>query len=400
MRILFSTIGSRGDVQPVLAFALQLKSLGHEVRICAPPDFQDWIESKGVTFFPLGPPVRTFAAPRPAGASITTEQHRMMAAATVETQFDTLTQAAEGCDRIVAATALQLAARSIAEAEGIPYVFAGYAPVVFPSSHHAPPPMPGCTWPTSGDHVDLWAQEAARMEELFGAAVNTRRRTLGLTAISDVRNHMVGAQPFLAADPLLAPWPDPDDQSVFQTGAWLLADDRPLSPRLQSFLDGGPPPVYFGFGSTWMPREAGQQVLTAIRALGLRAIVSEGWFEEAWIREAPGVISIPDTNFQALFPRVAAIVHHGGAGTTTAAAIAGVPHVVLPARYDQHYWAHRVQTLGIGCALPAAPLTADALIAGINQSLSREVTSRARSLAASVRLDGIDVASQKLLAPA
>src|SRR5512135_964511 len=112
MRVLLSTIGSRGDVQPLVALALQLKGLGQEARLCVPPDFREWIESLGIPVTPMGPEVRKFAASRPMAttpqAPPTPEQRRQMGEATVATQFETITAAAQGCDVIVAATALQI----------------------------------------------------------------------------------------------------------------------------------------------------------------------------------------------------------------------------------------------------------------------------------------------------
>jgi len=199
-----------------------LKALGHETRVCAPPDFRGWIESLGIPVIPIGPELRTFAASRPTATppqkSLTTEQRRQMAEATVATQFETLTSAAQECDMIIAATALQVAARSVAEKMGIPYVFAAYAPVVLPSPHHGPPPLPplpGQAPPTTNDNSELWAQNAARFNDLFGTAVNARRASLGLAEISDVRSHMMTDQPWLAADATLGPWPDPTDSRVF-----------------------------------------------------------------------------------------------------------------------------------------------------------------------------------------
>jgi hypothetical protein len=98
-----------------------------------------------------------------------------MAEATVATQFETLTAAAQGCDIIVAATALQIAARSVAEKMGIPYVFAAYSPTVLPSPHHPPPPLPplpGQTPPSTNDNGELWARNATRFHDLFGPALN------------------------------------------------------------------------------------------------------------------------------------------------------------------------------------------------------------------------------------
>jgi vancomycin aglycone glucosyltransferase len=403
MRILFSTIGSRGDVQPIVALASHLKALGHEVRVCLPPDFREWIESLGIPVTPIGPEVRRFAASRPKAPQpqkpLTAEQRRQMAEATVTTQFETLTSAAQGCDVIVAATALQVAARSVAEKLGIPYVFAAYAPVVLPSPHHAPPslpPLPGQAPPTTNDNSELWARDAARFNDLFAAPVNARRASLGLAEISDVRSHMMTDQPWLAADRELAPWPGVTDSRVFQTGAWILPDERPLSRDLGRFLEGDPP-IYFGFGSTRAPEEAGPAMLHAARALGRRAIVSKGWFDDSPVENTRDCLSIGEVNVHALFARVAAVVHHGGAGTTTAAALAGVPQVVIPNHYDQHYWAQRVHTLSIGVAHAAGAPTRDSLASALAQSLRPEVATRARAVACTMCRYGTKVAVERLL---
>src|SRR5512136_2836631 len=123
IRVLLSTIGSRGDVQPLVALGLQLKALGQEVRLCVPPDFREWIDGLGIPVTPIGPEVRKATAPGPAATpgSPSPERRRQLAEATVATQFETITAAAEGCDVVVGATALQIAAPSVAEVMGIPY---------------------------------------------------------------------------------------------------------------------------------------------------------------------------------------------------------------------------------------------------------------------------------------
>ena len=406
MRVMLSTIGSRGDVQPLVALASHLKALGHGVRVCAPPDFREWIESLGIPVTPIGPEVRKFAASRQMAtqpqAPPTPEQRRQMAEATVATQFETITAAAHGCDIIVAATALQIAARSVAEKMGIPHIFVAYSPIVLPSSHHPPPPLPplpGQAPPSTNDNRELWARDAARFNDLFGAALNAHRASLGLTPVSDARSHMVTDRPWLAADPTLGPWPDPTNEGVFQTGAWILPDERPLSRELDIFLESGEPPIYFGFGSTRAPQDAGQVMLQAARALGRRAIVSRGWFDDVLLVEnRADCLSIGEVNVRALFSRVAAVVHHGGAGTTTAAALAGAPQVVIPDRYDQHYWAQRVHILGIGAAHAPSTPTIDSLASALERTLRPDVAARARSIAAAVRRDGTQIAAERLIA--
>ena len=406
MRVLLSTIGSRGDVQPLVALASQLRALRQEVRLCVPPDFRDWIESLGIPVTPIGPEVRKWTASSPPAtlAPPSPERRRQLIEDTVAIQFETITAAAQGCDIIVAATALQIAARSVAERMGIPYVFAAYCPTVLPSLHHAPPPLPPIPGqtpaPATADNRELWVRDAERLNDSFGIALNSRRASMGLAPVRDVRSYMFTDRPWLAADPTLAPWPDPEDQAVFQAGAWILSDERPLSPELERFLETGEPPVYFGFGSMRTPQDLSQVIIQTARTLGRRAIVSRGWADLSLVDNEPDCLAIGEVNLQALFKRVAAVVHHGGAWTTTAAALAGVPQVVVPRMYDQHYWAQRIHHLGIGTAHAPGTPTTDSLTSALEHTLQPDVTARAQSIATSVRSDGAQAAAQRLITAA
>ena len=400
MRVLLSTIGSRGDVQPLVGLAWQLKRLGQDVRLCVPPDFREWIEPLGMPVTPIGPELRSTGKAQPSGAPLTPEQRRRMIEGTVVAQFDTIAAAAQGCDVIVGATALQVGAPSVAEKLGIQYFFAAYCPAVLPSPRHAPPvlaalgdkPAPALT-----DYSELWIQDAARWNDGWRSPINAHRASLGLSPISDVRSYVLTDRPWLAADQTLGPWPDAPDGAVFQTGAWILPDDRPLAVELEVFLDAGEPPVYFGFGSIRAPGDLSRVMIASARALGRRAIVSRGWAELALPDGEPDCLAIGEVNQQALFQRVAAVVHHGGAGTTTAAARAGAPQVVIPQHYDQHYWAQRVQQLGLGTAhAPGSPTTAS-LTSALRHTLQPEVATRARSIAAAVRGDGAQAAATYLM---
>jgi len=258
--------------------------------------------------------------------------------------------------------------------------------------------MPGqMPAPATADHRELWARDAERVAGTFGAALNAHRVSLGLAPVCDVRRHMFTDRPWLPADPTLAPWPDPADGAVFQTGAWILSDERPLSSELSRFLDAGEPPVYFGFGSMGATQGVGPLMVQTARALGRRAVVSRGWADLSVVDDDPDCLAIGEENFQALFQRVAAVVHHGGAGTTTSAALAGTPQVIVPQIYDQHYWARRIQDLGIGTAhAPGAPTT-DSLTRALEHALSPDVSARARSIATAVHRDGARVAAERLI---
>ena len=399
MRVLLSAIGSRGDVQPVMALASRLKALGQEVRVCAPPDFRDWIGSLGIPFTPIGPELTSTAKAAAPAAPPTAEQRRQMVEGTVATQFATIPVAAQGCDVIVVGGYLVVAARTVAEQMGVPYVFAGYCPTSLPSPQHAPTPLTMLGEKPSDGTVDnrtLWARDAERWNDIWGAALNSHRASAGLAAVTDVRGHMFTAEPWLAADPTLAPWPEGAGPTVVQTGAWLLPDERPLSPELEAFLDAGDPPVYFGFGSIRAPQSLGRSMIEAARSLGRRAIVLRGWTDLRLLDDGPDCLSIGEVNQQALFRRVAVAVHHGGAGTTTAAALAGAPQVVLPQSYDQHYFAQRVQQLGIGAAHASGAPTADSLAEALGQALRPDVAADARRVAAAVRTDGTETAAARL----
>jgi vancomycin aglycone glucosyltransferase len=245
----------------------------------------------------------------------------------------------------------------------------------------------------AADNRTLWDQQAQRWNELFGPPLNQQRAALGLDPVSDVRSYMFTDQPLLAADPTLAPWPTPSGLQVMQTGAWMLSDQRPLPAELQAFLTAGESPIYFGFGSMHTPQETSRTMIEAARALRRRAIVLSGWADLALIDDQPDCLSISEVNVQELFPHVAAVVHHGGAGTTTAAARAGAPQVVVPHRYDQYYFAERIDHLGVGVAHPPTLPTVDSLVAALNRALQPEVADRAKSLATAVRLDGATTAA-------
>jgi vancomycin aglycone glucosyltransferase len=381
MRALLSTIGSRGDVQPLLALAVRLRELGHEARLCAPPDFRELSEAHGLPFVPVGPRVRSGPAGDPEDAI----------ADMVAGQFATLRAAADGCDVLVGCNQLQVATPSVAELLGLRYVFADYSPIAFPSPHHLPPRLPGPRPEPGADPRTMWVREAERRNAMFGPALNEQRAAAGLAPVTDVLSHLLTDRPLLAADPALAPWPGSDldvTQDVTQTGAWLLRDERPLPPEVTGFLADGEPPVYFGFGSMRSPRSTGTAAVEAARALGRRAIVLRGW-GELDLGDAPDCLAITEVNVQALFPRVAAVVHHGGAGTTTAAALAGVPQVVVPHLYDQYYFAERVEVLGIGAA------GEESLTDALTRALVPEVAAAARAF--EVRTDGARVAAEYVL---
>jgi vancomycin aglycone glucosyltransferase len=402
-KVLISTIGSRGEVQPVLALAIEIKALGHHPILCVPPDFKEWVESFGIECVTLGPDVRKFVRTTAdtKRAKPTRAQIRQMVRGSVDEQFRVMTEAARGCDLVVVAGDLIHAGRSIADSLNVPYIHAIYCPVTLKSADHPPPTlgMVGHSQRLPGwINRILWKAGERHWNGLYREALNEHRATLGLTPVRNVPAHIATQNPWLAVDSAIAPFNASKKMRVTSTGAWFLKDDRPLPDALERFLAAGPAPIYFGFGSMGAKASASRTLIEAARALGRRAVISQGWGNLEAIDSKSDCIAIGDVSHENLFPRVAAIVHHGGAGTTTAAARAGKPQVIVPHLYDQYYWAHRVQRLGVGVSPgKVSQLTGDKLIAALRQCLRPEVAVCAVELASRIETRGAQNAAQRLM---
>ncbi len=370
MRVVLSTYGSRGDVEPMAALAVALRALGADVAVCAPPDdeFAALLDTAGVPVIPFGRPWRSWERP-----STPVERTRRVAEF-IEAQYRTVAAAAAQADVLLASAMSIFVARSVAEKAAIAHRYAAFSPTV------------------------LSDPDAQNWEALFGPSINAHRASIGLPPVADVREFMFTDRPFLAADPTLGPLAHTLDPAVVQTGAWILPDERPLPPDLVAFLDAGRPPVYVGFGSMRAPQDVARAAIEAIRAQGRRALVARGWAELALIDDREDCFAVGEVNQQALFGAVAAVVHHGGAGTTTTAARAGAAQVVVPqAGGDQPYWGRRVAELGIGAAIDGPTPTAESLSDALRTALGPETRSRATAVAATIRTDGATVAAGRLV---
>ncbi|ARF53117.1 glycosyl transferase [Streptomyces gilvosporeus] len=399
MRVLLSTYGSRGDVEPLAGLAVQLRALGAEVRVCAPPDedFARRLADVGVALVPVGRSARAWTKAAPPPSSLP-----QRAAEVIAGQFDAIPAAAEGCDALVATGMMPAAAGalSVAEKLGIRSVSVTFQQLTLPSPHRPPLAYPGRPLPSEvTDNRELWDLDAQSINALFGAALNTHRVANGLPPVDDVRAYVLGDRPWLATDPVLDPWQPTPDLDVVQTGAWILPDVHPLPAELVAFLDAGTPPVYVGFGS--MPMHGSADVakvaMEAVREQGRRAVVARGWADLAPIDGQEDCFVVGEVNQHALFARVAAVVHHGGAGTTTTATRAGASQVVVPQAADQPYWAGRVADLGIGVAHDGPTPTVESLSAALGTALAPETRARATAVAGMIRADGATVAARLLL---
>ena len=371
VRVLLAPHGTRGDVQPMVAFALALRSRGHRVSFVVPSNFVGWIRAHGFDAESNGiDAVEVLRAAGPNLQSIRWQwRHVVDLTATL---FASVAAASAGAEVIVGA-GLQPAASSVAEWREVPYANVMYCPCVMPG-RAAPPPIVRTQSFPPWINALLWQLGGPLVDVATRGAINRGRATLGLEPIDRPLAHIAGARTILAADRDLAPLGDDAPASAVGTDAWILEEPAELPPHVAAFLDLDPPPVYVGFGSMVSRHvpELAAHAVDAVRAVGHRAIIVGGWAQlDRHVEPSSDVLTIDAVPHDVVFPRVAAVVHHGGAGTTTAAARAGAPQVVLPHILDQYYWAHRVRQLGLGPrGLPVALVTADILADRIDAAVN------------------------------
>ncbi len=351
MEIVLAIFGSEGDVRPNLALGRALQHRGHVVRVLSSPDSRELVAAAGLAFQPVGSDVRALMAAK--ARYCIDRPARAAGPMTRALKIDLRKQFRElpgliGRPDLVIGSGLMLAGPSVAEAIGRPYCHTLFAPVALRSLAHGPAVFP-FQWGGPLLNRLLWCLADAGLNASLRGLLNRGRRRLGLAPVTNVYAHLA-ARALLAIDPELAPLPADAAPFCPQTGYWHLASASGLSPRLERFLDRNPAPVYIGFGSMGDPHagRTARAVTQAIRWAGVRAVVQAGW-AGLQVRENERVLAVSGRlPHDRLFPRVAAVIHHGGAGTVSTAARAGVPQVLAPHLLDQYYWGRQVHRLGLG----------------------------------------------------
>jgi vancomycin aglycone glucosyltransferase len=403
MRILLAPHGTRGDVQPIVALAVALRARGHVVLLTVPANFVSWVRGYGFDTESDGIDVETHLRSAGTGLQSLSWQMRYLSHIT-PLLFEPVARASEGCGLILGA-GLQFAAASVAQWRNVPYAHGVFCPCATPSSATPPPNVHRQTLPRWINRL-LWKVGGPMADLALRGHINRGRATLGLQPLDSPISQLLKGRTILAADRDLGPLPDDAPKSAMSTDAWVLDEPVTLDPRVEAFLQQGPAPIYIGFGSMIAPRipELVARAVAAVRAVGGRAVIAGGWASlEAHIEEADDVLTVGNVPHSLILPRVAAAVHHGGAGTTTAAARAGVPQVLLPHILDQYYWAHRVEVLGLGPrALPVELATCDVLSDRISRAVSDPlIRERVNRLAPAVAArNGVTTAVEHLEAAA
>jgi sterol 3beta-glucosyltransferase len=382
MHITIVAVGSRGDVQPCVALGLGLRQAGYRVRIATHDIFADFVSRYGLEFAPIeGDPRQTMAEEsgqewQKSGKSLVRFVRGMRNLFTFESLKKSLNDTVEAChgtDAILY-TVLGAAGYHVAEMLKVPSLYVLLQPL---SRTRECPSILSPALPLGGGYN--WLTHVLSEQfvwQMVRVPINQwRRETLKLKPLP-VRGPFdllyEKQMPFMYGfSPLVVPRPHdwPDWHHI--TGYWFLdgVDDWSPPTGLVDFLASGPKPIYVGFGSM-SGRTARRLASLAIEAVTMskqRAVLLGGWAEAHDLDLPDQVYTIESAPHEWLFPQMAAVVHHGGAGTTAA----GLPSVITPFFGDQPYWGQRVHALGVGPRpIPRAKLTAKRLADAIAQAVT------------------------------
>jgi sterol 3beta-glucosyltransferase len=390
MKALILTLGTRGDVQPFVALAQQLQQRGHDTVVAAPARFDDLVTSRGVPFAGLDDgPLQLLDAGSAIGDVATGGVRaklalmRRMPAMFSRVLLDCWQVASAGpgagADLIVH-NGQVIAGQHVAEKLGVPAVLALPMPMYMPTAEFPWPGQQFPPWlPPSMNRLTYAGMKAPAM--MFGHTVDRWRADLGLPRRQGRHDPLKrpdgGPVPVLhAVSPAVLPRPADWPRSAQVTGYWFVRDGKAATGPVfnEAVLQhNGEPLVFVGFGSMAGPDAAGttRVVLEALRLAGVRGLLATGW---GGLRELPSsadVFVAGEIPHETVLPRMAAVVHHGGAGTTAATVRAGVPQVVCPFVGDQPFWGRRMQQLGVAPEpIPQPRLAASTLAAAIRQAVT------------------------------
>lgn len=414
MLIAILAAGTRGDVQPAIALGRGLRARGYRVRLFVGAEFADWVASHGLEPAPASFTIRAMMGSRIGRAwaeegNNPLRQVRLMKALidNFPAGTDDAWTACQGADAIISSFTTDVYATSIAEKLRVPHLSAWLQPPFLPTRSGAATnnaPLPRRNSILNALFTRLFVQPA--LWQLYGDQdTRLRRDFLGLPPQQwpFLRAKLAWLPRILGYSPQVVPHPPDWPRTTHTTGYWFLDEGSTWSPSpdLERFLAAGGPPVYIGFGSmTAEDAPALTRLISgAVERAGVRAILHSGW-------AGLGAAGLPSTIFPLataphdwLFPQMAAVVHHGGAGTT-AGLRAGVPTVTVPHLGDQPFWGRRVADLGVGPPpLPKNRLSVERLAVAIRTALDdRVVRERAAALGAAIRAeDGVSLAVRQVV---
>lgn len=412
-KITILTVGSRGDVQPYVALGLGLKAAGHAVAVATADQFADFVTRFGLEHRPVSAEFLELANSKQGAQAIAGKASSRLSLMRqvmpmLRRMLEHAWRAAQDSDAIVYHPKA-MGGYHIAEKLNTPGFLAIAVPAFSPTGAFANPLL---TTADLGPALNRWTYRFlmfASIAPYRGLINQWRRDTLGLPPFKDdttLRGQSVPKLYFYS--PQLLPAPADWDSASVATGFWFLNQQNGWqpSPELARFLEAGPPPVYVGFGS--MPAEDAEAktrvVVEAVRQAGQRAVLATGWGGLAAQNGAPDLFALEAAPHDWLFPRMSAVVHHGGAGTTGEGLRAGKPTVICPFFGDQPFWGQRMAALGVGPEpIPQKQLTAERLAQALRATTEAGMRTRAEALSASIQAENgvqraVEIITQQLVA--
>ncbi|WP_331739373.1 glycosyltransferase [Streptomyces sp. NBC_01187] len=396
MRILIATAGSRGDIAPYTGLGVRLRSAGHDVTLAADRRSADLVHRSGLDFHPL-PVDRRAAAEADPGRSggrsggaqgpLSPVEQMRLAREFAPLIADALAGAcASRAEALLVSGSLAPLGLVAAEGLGLPCLGVFLQPLA--PTREFPPVIAGL--PSCGPAGNRLAGQCAQgvLAAAFMPGVRHLRRKLGVRGPALMRRGSVWPVCH-GFSPAVVPRPADWRQGMEVVGYWWPAEPPGWEPppRLRDFLASGPPPVYVGFGSMSPhdPDRLGRLVAHALRLAGVRGVVQSG--RAGLHLDGDDVLTVAEVPHTWLFPRMAAVVHHAGAGTTAAGLRAGVPQVPVPVMLDQPFWASRLAALSVSPgAVPFRRLSAPILAEAIRRTVREDQYGRrARQVSAVVR---------------
>lgn len=401
MRVLLCTVGSRGDIAPMLVLAEALRRHGHAVRVAAPPNFREWIEQQRFPFAAIGADTHQLIVDNQRLA----ERNPVLA---VPSQIALLRRGTEHQIRdllrdrspaeLVVGAGLAFGARAAADQLGAAYVYVCYTLAGVRAPEHPPAAMPLFGLPQWGNRL-LWTMLVGSFDWAMQTPINRARTAHGLKPEGAAWRSVHAVRTLLAQDPLIGELPSSAQSYCEQVPALvsLAPSAQALPDAVERFLqqgsaasESGQPrtTAYVGFGS--MPTVDRERVLAAVielcRATGTRVLLYSAYAEDAQRALPSDILAVGSLDHRQLFPRVGWVVHHGGAGTTATALRAGAPQLIVPHIVDQFFHGRRIAELGLGPPpISKAKLDAKTLVDAFRES--RRCCERARQVAA--QLTGI-----------
>jgi len=402
--------GTRGDVQPVIALGKGLKDAGYTVRIVAGENFKGWVESHGLDFAGTIDMEAVMQSPKGVAWAEGSAQPLKQLQTMKELLHDYggamargVHQGAQGADLLISGFVSEPFTQAISEKYGVPQIGAllqPYRPTRSGAASLSPLVKRGNSilnrWMGRFGERMIWsiASETTnqlRVEQLELPPHNLGSYTRAARRIPTIQ----GFSPRVV--PHAADW----GSDVYTTGYWFLDEQQDWQPpqALARFLANGAPPIYFGFGSmgSSSPQQFVDLVAEALRRTGQRGVISKGWSGAAAVDLPDYLFMLDKAPHEWLFPRMAAVVHHGGSGTTAAGLRAVVPTLIIPHMSDQPFWGRRVYELGAGAKpIPRHKLTVENLTAALRVLVTDpNIRQTAQMLGAQIQQErGVETAVQ------